>query len=125
MLNEELNVKVGDKVLLYFSNPWNKVEVITEVIKVTPTGRIRVGYNRDIQFDKYGREMGNKNIWSGSVSISIPKEKDYERIQKMDAIRKAKLLMNKLNFETISCENILKLTQLLTDIQSENMQEDE
>ena len=40
-VQEELNVKVGDEVL-YCSSPFYGYEVIATVIKITPTGRIRI-----------------------------------------------------------------------------------
>ncbi len=38
MAMDELNVKVGDKVLLKYSTYCKQYEKIVEVVKVTPTG---------------------------------------------------------------------------------------
>lgn len=115
MNNEELNVSVGDKVLYYWSRFGQKIEVITEVIKVTPTGRIRVAYNKDIQFNKFGQEMGG-DTWSSHTSISIPTEKDYKRIKENNERIKVKKLLAKLDFESLSYENAVRLSQLLSEI---------
>lgn len=61
---EELKVKVGDK-LIYHSYGFNKIEKIATVIKVTPTGRIRIDCN-DSQYDKYGKIMGHSFIFNNS-----------------------------------------------------------
>ena len=57
----ELNVKVGDKLLHSYGYSYNITERIVEVTKVTPTGRIRVTTS-DSQYDKYGHEIGNHTI---------------------------------------------------------------
>ena len=75
---EELNVKVGDKVLV--SGRYKENDYIAEVEKVTPTGRIKLSGGSSAQFDKYGREMGANLYYSHW--LSIPTEEDYKRIEK-------------------------------------------
>ena len=52
---EQLNVKVGDKVLMSGGYTYNHYERICEVEKVTSTGRI-ILKGRPEQFDKYGEK---------------------------------------------------------------------
>ena len=92
-----MNLKVGDKVA-YFYGSYTKV--ITEVIKVTPTGRIRVKYRPYEQFDKNGRLMGN-NSWY-SCHIEPLTEELEQKITRSNTIQKAFKLMRdtkKLNYE--------------------------
>ena len=75
----ELNVKVGDKVLLTYSAYCEQRQRIVKVINVTPTGRIKVeGVN--IQFDKYGRRMGKRDFSSDFYRISFVTEKQIAEI---------------------------------------------
>lgn len=88
----ELNVKVGDYVLYEWGYFHSHVEKIVKVVKVTPTGRIRIdGYNE--QYDKYGHQMGSKDKWYYGSSIRIPTEEDYKRIKENSVIQKALSLM--------------------------------
>ena len=107
----ELNVKVGDKLLYSYGCSYNKVERIVEVTKVTPTGRIRVTTS-DSQYDKYGYEMGNKYRWNYLSSLSIPTEEDIERITKNNTIAKALNIVSKLNKNNLEYENALKIIEL-------------
>jgi hypothetical protein len=99
----ELNVKVGDKVLI----DDNKLATVT---KVTPTGRIKTDKTGKTQFDKYGKEMGG-DIWYKS-SISVPTEKDYKRLNELSLKRKAVNLMGRYGVDNLSVEqaqNIIKI----------------
>lgn len=111
-MREELNVKVGDKLLYRTGYTCNQVERIVTVTKVTPTGRIRVDYS-DKQYDKYGNEMGSGNIWTCRSSLYLPKEEDYERIKANNAIAKALLLIGKQNKEILSYEQAVKIIEIL------------
>lgn len=108
----ELNVKVGDKVLLSGGSPLNRVEEIREVIKVTPTGRIRISGSGS-QFDKYGREMGSRDLWNSSYYIFVPTEEDIERVKKNNAIKKAVSLCGEVNKKNITYEQAEKLIEIL------------
>lgn len=107
----ELNVKVGDKLLYNCGYSYNRVENIVTVTKVTPTGRIRIDYN-DEQYDKYGHEMGKRDRWSCSSSLSIPTEKDYERIKKNNAINKALHIIGKINKDNLDYDKALKIIEI-------------
>lgn len=112
---EELNVKVGDKLLYCWGYSYNCVEKIVTVTKVTPTGRIRIDYC-DTQFDKYGHEMGNRDRWSCSSSVSIPAEDDYKRIKENDAKSKALSIIGKLNKQNITYEQAVKIIKALGNV---------
>lgn len=103
----ELNVKVGDKVLVRNSAK----EYIAIVSKVTPTGRIKTDRTGDTQFDKYGRQMGG-DIWYKSY-IRIPSEEDCKRLKEMAIKRKALNLMNTYNMDNISVEQAEQIIAIL------------
>lgn len=108
---KELNVKVGDKLLYSYGYPCNRTERIVEVTKVTPTGRIRVTTS-DSQYDKYGREMGNSDMWSCKSNLSIPTEEDIKRITQNNAIVKALNIVSKLHKDNLEYEKALKIIEL-------------
>lgn len=110
----ELNVKVGDKLLYNCGYSYSRVEKIVTVTKVTPTGRIRIDYN-DKQYDKYGIEMGKREIWSCRSSLLIPTEKDYERIKKNNAINKALYIIGKINKDNLDYDKALKIIKIFED----------
>lgn len=91
----ELNVKVGDKVLLNSGYSYSRCERIATVVKITPTGRIKID-GSDTYFDKYGREIGKKNVFASRDYLTIPKEEDYQRLKDNSDIRKAKVICNNL-----------------------------
>lgn len=107
-MNEELNVKVGDKVLYHFSHYSTNVEKIVNVIRVTTTGRIRIDYC-DTQFNKYGNQMGHE-AFSGFACLSIPNEEDYKRIKEHSIIQKALSLMKNTK---PSYEQAVKIVDIL------------
>lgn len=111
-MNEELNVKVGDEVLYQSMRTYNLVEMIVKVVKVTPTGRIKIA-GHDGQYDKYGRIMGHKDTWSPGSYIKIPTEEDYKRIKENSAISKALSLMDAKNKQNLSYEQAVKIIEIL------------
>lgn len=113
---EELNVKVGDKVLYYGGSLFNPVEKITTVTKVTPTGRIRIDCN-DCQYNKYGMEMGNKDIWSGNSKIRPYTEEDAKRIIENNVIKKAVSLCGKVNKSNLSYDQAAKIIEILGSVE--------
>lgn len=108
----ELNVKVGDKVLLKYSGYYKTYEKIVEVVKVTPTGRIKVS-GLDIQFDKYGQKMGNRSFCSEFYQISSVTEEQIvefmERQRKSSIINKAYSLCQKVNKNSLTYEQALEI----------------
>lgn len=109
---EELNVKVGDKVLYRVWTFSGTVERIETVTRVTQTGRIRIDGSGS-QFDKYGREMGC-NSWRGGANLSIPTDEDYKRIEENAVISKALSLMEKLNKKTLPYDKAVKIVEILS-----------
>lgn len=109
---EELNVKVGDKVLYSYWTFSGTIERIETVTRVTPTGRIRVGCT-DSQFDKYGRQMGES--WRGGACLRIPTEEDYKRIKENSVILKALSLIGKLDKKTLSYDKAVKIIEVLEE----------
>lgn len=110
-MHEELNVKVGDKVLYRLWTFSGTVERIETVTRVTPTGRIRIDGSGS-QFDKYGHEMGNDS-WRGGANLSIPTDEDYKRIEENAVISKALSLMEKLNKKTLPYDKAVKIVEIL------------
>lgn len=110
----ELNVKVGDKLLYSYGYSCNRTERIVEVTKVTPTGRIRVTTS-DSQYDKFGHEMGNHDMWSCRSSLSIPTEEDIKRISQNNAIVKALDIVSKLHKDNLEYEKALKIIELFEE----------
>ena len=110
----ELKVNVGDKLLYNYGYSYNRVEKIVTVTKVTPTGRIRIDDN-DEQYDKYGYEMGNKDRWSCRSTLSIPKDEDFERIKKNNAINEALNIIRKLGRNSIDYDKALKIIAIFKE----------
>lgn len=115
----ELNVKVGDKVLLTYSAYCKQYRKIVEVINVTPTGRINIdGIN--VQFDKYGRRMGKRDFSSEFYQISFVTEEQIAEIlknQKRNSIiNKAVRLCQKVNEKNLTYEQALKLIGIFENI---------
>lgn len=92
---KELKVKVGDKVIV--SSGWIEDRLAT-VTKITPTGRIRIDVFNDIQFDKYGREMGCDDRLGNRKRIAIctPENKRFEH----DYIRRWRVVAMLNNIKT-------------------------
>lgn len=95
---KELNVKVGDRVA-YTSDGFYSAKTIETVSKITPTGRIKLERFKDIQFNKYGREMGS-DFYRGHIEELTPKlEKE---IMEKQTIKKC--------FEKLRCLKSLDYT---------------
>lgn len=110
----ELKVNVGDKLLYSCGYSHNHFEKIVTVTKVTQTGRIRIDYN-DEQYDKYGREMGKKDMCSCRSSLSIPTEEDFERIKKNYAINKALNIIGKINKGNLDYDKALRIIKIFEE----------
>lgn len=105
---EELKVKVGDKVLYRYNHWGSRIERIETVVKVTPTGRIRIS-GKDCQFNKCGEEMG-VDAWHGGAYLSIPTEDDYKRIRENEAISKAESIMKNAK---LTYDQAVKIIEIL------------
>ncbi len=95
---EELNVKVGDNVLVS-SGRGRGEDFIAEVEKVTPTGRIRLSDRSSTQFDKYGREMGTTRYYP--YRLSVPTKEDYKRVEKNKLAGKILYNIRSLNTDNL------------------------
>lgn len=100
----ELKLKIGDKVLI--TNGLPTEDKIGTVIKITPTGRIKLDIYTDYQFDKYGRQMGNRDIWSRSKIIRIPDKEDYNRVHKNEIIGHIYSKIKQVNIQNFYDTNI-------------------
>ena len=118
----ELNVKVGDKLLYSYGYSYNITERIVEVTKVTPTGRIRVTTS-DSQYDKYGHEIGNHNILNCKSKLSILTKEDIERITQNNTIAKALNIVSKLHRDNLEYEKALKIIELFEEMIDKNESE--
>lgn len=98
-----LNVKVGDKVLFTSISLNNKTEKVTKVIRITPTGRIRVEIAPEIMFNQRGSEMGRqRGIYKERYISALTPEKETE-IKEKSVIQTCKrvfdLRKDKLTYE--------------------------
>ena len=105
---DELNVKVGDKVLFTSAFQNKRTEKITTVIKVTPTGRIRVGIAPEIQFNRNGSEIGKQHgIYTCRYISALTPEKEKE-IKEKETIRSAIDLFHK-HEDQLTCKQARKI----------------
>lgn len=115
----ELNVKAGDKVLLRYSAYCKQYEKIVEVVKVTPTGRIKVS-GLDVQFDKYGQKMGNRGFCSEFYQISSVSEEQIieivERQRKSAIVNKAVKMCQKVSEKSLTYEQAIKIISIFDGI---------
>ena len=106
-------VKVGDKVLFMSWFQRTVTEKIATVIKVTPTGRIRVDVAPEIQFTKNGYEMGKlRGIYTRRQLFVLTPEKEKELAEK-DVIRRCKAVFDKTDLTYKQAQRILSI--LLVD----------
>ncbi len=103
----ELKLKIGDKVLI--TNGLPTEDKIGTVTKITPTGRTKLDIYTDYQFDRYGRQMGNRDIWSRSKSIRIPDKEDYNRVHKNEIVGHIYSKIDQLNTQNLYDTNISTL----------------
>lgn len=110
-----LNVRAGDVVLLCWGYPYRKEELRT-VVKVTPTGRIRIS-DSDEQFDKYGRRMGSRSYGKG-VYIQAATQEDIKRVTENEAIDRAYRIMQRVKKADITYESALQIIKLLGHVEN-------
>ena len=112
----ELNVKVGDKVLLTYSAYCKQHQKIVEVTKVTPTGRIKVN-GLNVQFDKYGQKMGSHGFCSEFYQISFVTEEQIsefrEKQRRNSIINKAVKLCQQVNEKSLTYDQALEIISIL------------
>ena len=99
------DLKVGDEVL-YSSGTFNGFEEITTITKITPTGRIRIARNPEIQFNKYGSEMGKFDSWSCRARIEPLTEEKREEIRRKKIVQKARRALDALSDSFRTAKNL-------------------
>ena len=113
---EILNVRPGDVVILHSGYPYRKEELQT-VVKVTPTGRIRVS-GCDDQFDKYGRRMGYPGYGLG-VYIQVATQEDIKRVSENKIIDRGYRIIQKVKKADITYESALQIIKLFEHVERE------
>lgn len=112
-MKSEINVKPGDYVLYQSKYISACTEEIVKVLKVTPTGRIRIeGHNE--QFNKYGMPMGKTETYH-HVCIKTLTEDDRKRVEENSAISEALMLMNLKNEKNLSYRQAVEIIRILKD----------
>lgn len=104
---EELNVKVGDKVIIQRSR-YDTEDFIAEIKDITPTGIIKLSIPHNIRFNKYGKQMGSTGYYP--YTLAIPTEEDYKRIEKNQLVRKIQYTIRSLNTASLFDLDITTLT---------------
>lgn len=81
---------------------------IAPIDRITPTGRIKVGGK---QYDKNGREMGNKSSWTRPNQLH-PVTQDIK-----DSIEKSKLVtkLHGLKLEDLTVEQLRSIAKMVDD----------
>lgn len=134
MSMEELNVKVGDKVLVSKGSRYKNDDFIAEVEKVTPTGRIQISDRSSTQFDKYGKEMVSNPI-SATLKgyfpyrLSIPTKEDYKRVERNKLVGKILYNIRSLNTDNLynldtDMLNVLNIALDCIGVTDEKIKED-
>lgn len=108
----ELNVKIGDKVYYNYGYSYNRVEKITTVTKVTPTGRIKVECS-DSQFDKYGNEMGKRDIWQSRANISEATEGIIQNVTERNTIKQCLKAIKETNEKSLDYNKAKCILEIL------------
>lgn len=112
----ELNVKVGDKVLLTYFAYCKQHQKIVEVTKITPTGRIKVN-GLNVQFDKYGQKIGSNGFCSEFYQISFVTEEQIsefrEKQRRNSIINKAVKLCQQANEKNLTYDQALEIISIL------------
>ena len=109
--SKELNVRPGD-VVLWCSGDMYRIEQLRTVIKVTPTGRIRIS-DSDKQYDKYGRQMGHRARYESASYIREATEDDVRRATENEIIDEAYRLILRVKKSDLSYDTALQIIKLL------------
>lgn len=109
---EELNVKPGDTVIYHTGNLYDIKYKIAKVIKVTPTGRIRVNCS-DCQYNKYGERIGKKERWERTTYISKATDELLIEAREETAIHHAFDLCRNVERSKLTYEQAVKIIEIL------------
>lgn len=105
-------LNVGDKVVLV-----NRTGglIVTTIIKITPTGRVRVKYNPSVFFDKHGNEM-SQDIWGHSMYLRPWTKELEEYIIQAQLERDARKTAKQLVADTmLTYEQSMAIIKILED----------
>lgn len=97
---EELNVKVGDKVIRC---TWCNRDVC-DVVKVTPSGMvdIKIGASTE-RYNKHGRRTG-KSSGFDRIHIRVPKDGEIEEIAQEREIEHKRSYLRNYSYENLPLE---------------------
>lgn len=106
---EELNVKVGDKVIRC---TWCNRDIY-EVVKVTPSGMIdiKVGAGTE-RFSKHGRRTGGCGRYE-SVHIRIPKDGEIEEIARERESEHKRSYLRNYSYQKLPLEALRELVGVI------------
>lgn len=111
----DYNFQVGDKVLVETGYHYNRREAIREVVKITPTGRVRISGSNN-QFGKDGYMLGGEK-WSEPCSIRPISDQEIikwrENKKKAEVIRNAVQLCHNIKSQDLDYETACKIMELL------------
>lgn len=106
---EELNVKVGDKVIRC---AWCNREVC-EVTKVTPSGMVDIKLGAGTErFRKSGRRTGGCSRYE-SVHIRVPKDGEIEEIRKEREFSRKLGYLSNYNYQKLPLEALRELVGVI------------
>lgn len=105
---EELNVKVGDKVIRC---TWCNRDVC-EVVKVTPSGMvdIKIGAGTE-RFNKRGRRTGGSR--SDHVHIRVPKDGEIEKIKQEREFEHKRSYLRNYSYKKLPLEALRELVSVI------------
>ena len=105
---EELNVKVGDKVIR--SARWGSA--ICEVVKVTPKGYIDIKSGCDTErFSKYGEKVGRQRF--DYVSIHLPKGGEIGKIEREREFERKRSCIRNYPLQNLPLEALRELVDVI------------
>lgn len=106
---EELNVKVGDKVIRC---TWCNRDVC-EVVKVTPSGMIDIKIGAGIErFSKRGRRTGGCGRYE-NIHIRIPKDGETEEIEREREFEQKRSYLRNYNYQKLPLEALRELVSVI------------
>lgn len=106
----ELNVKVGEKLMLTIYSWRFRNEKIVTVKKITPTGRIKLEEN-DHVYNKFGELISPKTV-NVIENLKAPTTKDFTRIYNNDVIKKARYILINMEDKELSLDEAKKIIEL-------------
>ena len=104
-------LKEGDKIFVDVG----KTLILTKVIRVTPTGRIRTAKYPNTFFDKTGREM-NSDPWAHHYHLSPWSQEQEDYLVQKRLEREAKMKARALvNSDDLTYEKAVEIMKIMED----------